>query len=184
MLYYKPEGTNGHYCYIKNFDALFSNQSTTKKDHNKNLVCPYCCEFTAHGGGGKKAMERHIEQCIGGQKVKIPKQEKIKFNHFSNINKCPIRIYADFEALNDGSNQHTSKNEGTIFKTQHKPASFGLIVVSDIPIDGYKIVNNQYHKYFTNKGLDSAEQFVSLICKLEKDLSKIIYDAQLLHNGL
>lgn len=181
LLYYKPERTNGHYCYIKNFDALFSNQSTTKKDHHKNLVCPYCCEFTAHGGGGKKAMERHMEQCIGGQKVKIPKQEKIKFSHFSNINKCPIRIYADFEALNDGSNQHTSKNEGTIFKTHHKPASLGLIVVSDIPIEGYTLVNNQYHKYFTNKGLDSAEQFVSLICKLEKELSKIIYEAQYKH---
>lgn len=178
LLYYKPEGTNGHYCYIKNFDALFSNQSTSKKDHNKNLVCPYCCEFNAKGGSGKQAMERHIEQCIGGQKIKIPKQEKIKFNHFSNINTCPIRIYADFEALNDSSNTHKSKNEGTIFKTQHKPASFGLIVVSDIPIEGYTLVNNQYHKYFTSKGLNSAENFVSLICKLEKELSEIIYEAQ------
>ena len=86
LLYYKPEGTNGHYCYIKNFNALMSNQHTSKKDHHQNLVCPYCCEFTAHGGQGKKAMEKHMEQCIGGQKVKIPKQEKIKFSHFNNIN--------------------------------------------------------------------------------------------------
>ena len=27
----KPEGTNGHYCYIKDFSSLTSNQSSSKK---------------------------------------------------------------------------------------------------------------------------------------------------------
>ena len=31
LLYYKPEGTNGHYYYIKYFSSLTSNQSSSKK---------------------------------------------------------------------------------------------------------------------------------------------------------
>lgn len=178
LLYYKPEGTDGHYCYIKNFNRLMSNKSTSKNDHHQNLVCPYCCEFTAKGGSGKVTMEKHISQCISTQKVKIPKIDTIKFKHFNNINECPIRIYADFEALNDSSSSHKSKNEMTIFKTTHKPASFGLLVVSDIPIEGYEVVNNTYIKYYIHKGLDSSEEFVKLIIKLEEELSDIIDKSQ------
>ena len=178
LLYYKPESTNGHYCYVKDLNRLMSNKSSTKKDHHQNLVCPYCLNFTANGDGGQKAMERHQEQCIGGQKVQIPKQDKIKFSHFNNINECPIRIYADFEALNDSSLTHKSNNGGTSFNTIHKPASFGLLVVSDIPITGYTLENNTYIKYYTNKGLNSAEEFVKLVCDLEKKLTKIIWDSR------
>ena len=179
LLYYKPEGTNGHYCYIKDFNRLMSNQSTSKKNHHQNLVCPYCCQFTAKGGNGKKAMDKHMEQCIGGQKVQIPNIDKIKFKHYNNINECPIRIYSDFEALNDSSMYHKSKNEKTIFNTGHRPASFGLLVVSDIPIDGYEQINNTYTKYYIHKGLDSAEEFVKLIVKLEEELTQVIYKSQL-----
>ena len=64
-----------------------SNKSTSKNDHHQNLVCPYCCEFTAKGGSGKVTMEKHISQCISTQKVKIPKIDTIKFKHFNNINR-------------------------------------------------------------------------------------------------
>jgi len=58
LLYYKDE-TNSHYCYIKDSNKSMSNRSSSKNDHHQNLVCPYCCEFQAHGGGGKEAKEIH-----------------------------------------------------------------------------------------------------------------------------
>jgi hypothetical protein len=177
LLYFKNE-TNSHYCYIKDSNRLMSNRSISKNDHHENLVCPYCCEFQAHGGKGKEAMEKHMSYCISGQKVQMPKNDKIKFSHFSNINECPIRIYADFETFNDKSMCHKSKNEQTSFNTGHKSASYKLLIVSDIKIDGYEIVNGYYTKSIIYNGEDSNVNFVKQISKIEEELSQIIFDAQ------
>ena len=158
LLYIKDE-KNSHYCYIKDSNRLMSNRFI-KGDRHCNLVCPYCCEFQAHGGQGEKAMEKHMSYCITGQKVEMPKLDKIKFSHFSNINESPIRIYADFETFNDKSMSHKSKNEQTSYNTGHKSASYKILVVSDIEIDGYEIVNGYYTKSIIYKGEDSDKNFV------------------------
>ena len=180
LLYYKPEGTEGHYCYIKDFNRLSSTQtsSTTKNTHTQNLVCPICCEFTAKGGSAKCTMAKHMDYCISGQKVEMPKDDTIKFRHYNNINECPIRIYGDFETLNDLSMKHKSKNGKTTFKTGHKPASFEIIVVSDIYIEGYTKVEDYYITTYKNEGLDSANVFINKISQLEEQLGEIIQEAQ------
>ena len=112
-------------------------------------------------------MEKHMKYCISGQKVEMPKDDTIKFRHYNNINECPIRIYGDFETLNDVSMKHKSKNGNTIFKTGHKPASFEIIVVSDIYIEGYTKVGDYYITTYKNEGLDSANVFINKISQLE-----------------
>ena len=181
LLYFK-NGDNAHYCYIKNLDALLSKRSSGN-DHQKNLVCPYCCEFKSNGGSGKAAMEKHMSYCIPGQTVEMPvvkdgEQPVVKFRHFSNINECPIRIYADFETFNDASMRHSSKNEKTTYSTGHKPASFKILVVSDIYIDGYEKVDKYYSKSIIYKGSDADNVFIHHIQELETELCQIIYDTQ------
>jgi len=189
LLFLKKSKEEYHYCYIKNLDALLSKRSS-KNDHHKNRVCPYCCEFKSNGGGGDAAMEKHMSYCISGQRVEVPKIKEdgelpiIKFKHYNNINECPIRIYADFETFNDKSMKHTSKNENkvskkkTIFNTGHKPASFKILVVSDIYIDGYEKVDKYYSKSIIYKGSDADNVFVQKIQELENDLIQEIYNSR------
>jgi len=107
----------------------------------------------------------------------MPKNDKIKFSHFSNMNECPIRIYADFETFNDKSTCLKSKNEQTSYNTGHTSASYKLLVISDIEIDGYEIVNGYYSKSIIYNGEDSNVNLVKQISKIEEELSQKIFDA-------
>lgn len=163
-----------HYCYVRDFNRLMG--CTV----DKNMVCPYCCEFKSCGGGAKSAMDRHMSYCISGQKIEMPKEGEniLKFTHYSNINECPVRIYADFETFNDTSMKRTSKNGNTSFNTGHKPASFKILVVSDIPIEGYEKVEKFYTYSFMYKGVNSDRVFVEKIQELENEIINCIYDNQ------
>lgn len=172
LFYHKGQNENGeivgHYSYIKNFNRLFG---CNGKHHQ---ICPYCCQFTvnsANAQAAKASLENHMKYCIAGQKVQIPEKiDNISFTHYSHINKCPIRIYADFETFNDTSLQHKSKNGNTDFKTGHKPASFKLMVVSDFDIEGFQKVNDNFIYEYMYKGSDSDVHFIKKISQLETDL--------------
>jgi hypothetical protein len=47
------------------------------KNTNKDLACPYCCEFTAKGGSAEFTVANHMDlrhmDCISVQKVEMPK---------------------------------------------------------------------------------------------------------------
>jgi len=169
---------DNHYSYVNNFNRLMGEQGTHK------LVCPYCCQFKSSGGDAKQALEKHLSYCISGQKVMMPKSNTYtQFKNFNHINECPVRIYADFEAINDSSIGFMSKNGKSNFRTGHVGASFKILIVSDIPIDGYtKIDAGGERKFYTYeyiyKGLDSNIQFIKKIEELEKSLIQIIEEAQ------
>lgn len=172
-LFYYKQGDKAHYCYIKDINRLLG------KDGVKHFTCPICCEFQSHGTGGENAMEKHMSYCISGQKVEMPKiKDEIKFSHFNNINECPIRIYADFQTFNDKSMSYNSKNGKSTFNTGHKPASFKILVVSDIEIDGYEKVNKYYSKSIIYKGEDCDVVFVRQIQELETELGEMIQQSQ------
>ena len=153
-----------HYSYIKHFDRLFGQSGV------RHLVCPYCCQFTTNSRDAQNSLENHMKCCVAGQRVEMPTNDFISFTHYSNINKCPIRIYADFETYNGVSKIPNSNNGNTIFNTQHKAASFKLLVVSDFHIDGYKQVHNYYIKEYMHKGIDADIKFIHLISLLEEFL--------------
>ena len=130
------------------------------------LVCPYCCQFRSSGGGSKNALEKHMSYCISGQKVSMPKPNSYtEFKNFNHINECPIRIYADFEAINDSSKGFMSKNGKSNFRTGHIGVSFKLLVVSDIEIKGYSKVDKFNTYEFIYEALDSDIVFLK---KLEE----------------
>ena len=162
-----------HFSYVNNFNRLMGENGTY------TLVCPYCCQFKTSGGDAKAALEKHLSYCISGQKVVMPKDNSfIEFKNFNHINECPVRIYADFEAINDTSIGFMSKNGKSNFRTGHVGASFKILVVSDIPIEGYTKIENFYTYEYIYKGLDSNIAFVKKLEELEKSLIAIIQEAQ------
>ena len=164
---------DNHYSYVNNFNRLMGENGTNK------LVCPYCCQFKSSGGNAKEALEKHLTYCISGQKVVMPKSKScIEFKNFNHINECPVRIYADFEAINDNSIGFMSKNGKSNFRTGHIGASFKILVVSDIPIEGYTKVSSFYTYEIIYKGLDSNKIFINKLEELEKSLIQVIQDAQ------
>lgn len=157
-----------HYSYIKNLNALFNCKQGIR-------VCPYCCEFKT-GSDGDNAMERHIGYCISGQRVNMPKEGEniLKFNQYKNLIPSPVRIYADFEAFNDASKKFKSKNGKTVYNAKQSPASFKILIVSDICIRGYKECNKKYYKSILYKGLDADKVFVEELEKLGYLYKKIL----------
>lgn len=166
-----------HYCYIKDFNRLMGCSGY------RNMICHHCLEFKSCGGGAKEAMEKHMSYCISGQRIEMPKEGEniLKFTHYSNINECPVRIYADFETFNDTSMSKKSKNGNTSFNTGHKPASFKILVHSDIPIDGYIKVGDYWTYSYMYKGVDCDIVFVNKVQELENELVDIIKQEQLKH---
>jgi len=110
----------------------------------------------------------------------MPKDDTIKFGHYTNINQFNIRIYGAFETLNDLSMKHKSKNGKTTFETGQQPASFEIIQVSDTYIEGYTKVMGRWYPYhkvqagreqhdittYKHEGLDSANVFMRTVLQL------------------
>lgn len=170
LLYFVDEGKK-HYCYVKDLSRLLSNQSNEKNSHHKNLVCPYCLQFSTNSGHSEAAMKKHQEYCISGQRCNMPKDDFIKFKHYNNIIKCPIRIYADFEAINK-KEDIKSKNGNTSYDTNHKGVSFKFQCVSELPLKGFRKVGNKYTKTFLYVGYDSPKIFVEEMTILEAEITK------------
>lgn len=160
LMFYKK-----HYSYIKDFNRLVGS------DGNREKVCPLCMEFRSSGGNSEAAMKKHMENCISGQKVEMPTEAHIKFTHFNHLIDCPIRIYGDFEAMMDDKFSHKSKNGKSSYDKGHTGASFKVLVVSDIPINGYNKIDKYYIKSYLYRG-DTADR-----CFIEymKKLSNVLY---------
>lgn len=172
-LLYITDGTNSHYTYIKNFNTLMCETN----DKNSNYVCPYCCQFRTTS---KTGIEKHTKYCISGQKVEVPsKKTEIRFEHYKNINECPIRIYSDFETYRDTSFASKSKNGKTTFEYKHIGASFKIFVVSDIPISIPYVMNSKYYTYSSiYHGKDANNEFIRQIQELENILVDDMKNAQ------
>lgn len=168
---------NNHYTYIKNFNRLMKSNDD---NHNENFVCPYCCQFRTTS---KEGFEKHSKNCIAGQAVEMPKENSIiKFEHYSNINECPIRIYADFESLGSKISTCVNKKQNTVEINRHIGASFKLLVVSDIPISCcFEKVGDYYTYESIYKGTDANDEFVRQIQELENILIEDMRIAQDLH---
>jgi len=164
-LFYHEE----HYSYIKNFNRLFA---------DGKMVCPYCCQYsisTKTGDYCQQSMEKHMAMCISGQRVTMPTAEKggniMRFKHFNNLNPSPIRIYADFETFNDKTAHHCSINGNTTFTTQHQPASYKILIVSDFLIDGFDKVAHYYKKEHLYCGADADINFIHTLSSYEQMLN-------------
>ena len=161
------DGENSHYCLVKNLSALLVSQINNHKG-TRNF-----CLNCLNGFNTKDSLNKHMEYCYNNDCVKInmpPPNTYLKFNKFSNTEKAPFAIYADFESLikplkgcNPNPNQsYTNKHQ------IHKPISFTYYIKSF----NESVYKSKIEKYIQEKeeGPDAMFEFIK---RLEEDV-KII----------
>ena len=135
-----------HYCLITKLHCLIN------KDSHMKHVCRRC--FTAFYSND--VLNNHIERCINQQPTNITFSWKnqLKFEDYYMKVPVPIRVYADFECINQ-----PQKNPKVLFK--QIPIAVGFYVISPF--------GNKCNSYF---GTDCNEWFVKEMLILEQEANK------------
>ena len=135
-----------HYCLITKLHCLIN------KDSHMKHVCRRC--FTAFYSND--VLNNHIERCINQQPTNITFSWKdhSKFEDYYMKIPVPIRVYADFECINQPQN-----NPKVLFK--QIPIAVGYYVISPF--------GNKYNSHF---GTDCNEWFVKEMLILEQEANK------------
>ena len=135
-----------HYCLITKLHCLIN------KDSHMKHVCRRC--LTAFSS--QPVLIDHIDRCQKQQPTKITFSWKdhLKFEHYHMKFPVPIRVYADFECINQPQN-----TPNVVFK--QIPIAVGYYVISP--------VGNYYCSYF---GTDCTKWLVNRMLTLEKIASK------------
>ena len=135
-----------HYCLITKLHCLIN------KDSHMRWVCRRC--LTAFSS--QPVLIDHMERCIKQQPTKITFswKDQLKFEDYHMKVPVPIRVYADFECIN-------------------QPQNIPNVLFKQIPIAvGYYVISpfgNYYYSYF---GIDCTTWFVNRMLTLEKIASK------------
>ena len=135
-----------HYCLITKLHCLLN------KDSHMKWVCRRC--LTAFSS--EDILSQHIDRCQKQQPTKISFSYKdhLKFEDHHMKIPLPIRVYADFECINQPQN-----NPKVLFK--QIPNTVGFYVISPF--------GNKYSSYF---GTDCTKWFVKEMLKLELEANK------------
>ena len=135
-----------HYCLITKLHCLLN------KDSHMKWVCRRC--LTAFSS--ENTLSQHIDRCQKQQPTKISFSYKyhLKFEDHHMKIPLPIRVYADFECINQPQN-----NPKVLFK--QIPITVGFYVISPF--------GNKYSSYF---GTDCTKWFVKEMLKLELEANK------------
>ena len=138
-----------HYCLITRLHCLIN------KDSHMRWVCRRC--LTAFSS--QPVLIDHMERCIKQQPTKITFswKDQLKFEDYHMKVPVPIRVYADFECINQPENNLNTPK--VLFK--QIPISVGYYSISPF--------GNNYRSYF---GLDCTSWFVNEMLTLEKIASK------------
>ena len=135
-----------HFCLITRLHCLIN------KDSHMKHVCRRC--LTAFSS--QPVLIDHLERCIKQQPTKITFswKDQLKFEDYHMKVPVPIRVYADFECINQRQN-----TPNVLFK--QIPIAVGYYVISPF--------GNYYYSYF---GIDCTKWFVNRMLTLEKIASK------------
>lgn len=148
-------GTQSHYCLIKNLACLLKIQLT--KHNGRVYFCDECMLFFNTEG----KLNAHV---CGGVKTILPDHgTQIQFKHYERMQDMPFIIYADFESLlqpNPGENKLNTNRINTLQK--HIPAAFAYYIVCSY--------NPSLNKYVSYRGRDCVEKFIDY---LQEDIAKI-----------
>ena len=135
-----------HYCLITRLHCLIN------KDSHMRWVCRRC--LTAFSS--QPVLIDHMERCIKQRRTKttFSWKDQLKFEDYHMKVPVPIRVYADFECINQPQN-----TPNVLFK--QIPIAVGYYVISPF--------GNYYYSYF---GIDCTTWFVNRMLTLEKIASK------------
>ena len=159
-------GSNQHYCWIKNMSALLSSQVNNHK--GKRYFCKYCCNSFER----EEVLERHLEYCSRQEAVKVKMPERgtmLSFrNHYKKM-RVPFVVYADFEAFPESISTCSPDDEESYTKQyqKHKPCSFSYY----IKCSHDELFPPQLRQYtIREQGENVGRIFVE---KLESDIAEI-----------
>ena len=150
-----------HYCWIKNFNRLLSDQHN---DKNQYHYCHYCL----HGFTKKTLLDKHIPYCQvhGAQRTEMPDEDNkwLKYTDVSKQLKSPYVVYADFECILERiyGCQPDPKTSSTIKLAKHIPCGFTYKVVG--------LTNELTEDHVTYRGPNAAEVFIKHMVQLEERL--------------
>ena len=120
-------GTESHYCVVKNMSALVSSQASKKKE--KKYVCDFCLNMF----GSQELLDDHTEYCSKHNAVSTvmpkPGRNILKFKNIQNSVECPVKTYADFESFLEPIDR---KHGETKLYQRHVPSAFCFYVVSRV----------------------------------------------------
>ena len=139
-----------HYCLITNLHCLLN------KDSHMKWVCRRC--LTAFSS--EDILSQHIDRCQKQQPTNITLSWKdhLKFEDYHIKVPVPIRVYADFECINQPANDHEAAvaiAPKVLFK--QIPIAVGLCIISPF--------GNNYSSYF---GESCVTWFVNEMLTLEE----------------
>ncbi|XP_054256909.1 uncharacterized protein LOC128981938 [Macrosteles quadrilineatus] len=125
------DGTNSHYCLIKNLSRLVHSQAT--KHNRKCYICRRCLQHFHN----EDNLKTHMEDCSRHDplKIKLPtagKNDKIRFTEHNKSMKVPYVIYADLESMllpistcePSGVDENGAKRSYTYSYQKHEAISF------------------------------------------------------------
>ena len=138
-----------NHCLITHIQRLISN----KKNSHMQWVCRRCLTCFSN----TITLNSHIDRCIHQNPIKISFSNKdcIQFEKFFMKIPIPIKIYADFECINNRINNQISDKSQILF--EQKPIAVG-----------YYFIFNQYSEYFSYFGTDCVEWFTNRMFEIEK----------------
>lgn len=165
-----------HYTYISNFSRLVRAQKTLHKE--SVIFCKRC--FTTFDNRQKNKFEEHTQIC-GEHKPILPimpmEGDTLEFDAWSNTQRLPFVLYADFEALLLNINEAHGSNTTAI--QSHIPMSFGLLVkaTDDVPVEllnNFDIPLTPIVFRGSENSNNVARQFVLTVVEIAEKLYKLL----------
>ena len=168
LFYVKNKEGAGYYCTVKSLSRLVNLEVT--KNNAKKFVCRYCL----NNQHTEERLKEHVELCSKHEITKtiMPKEgSTIRFKNRRYALRDPIVIYADFESLHKPTHKVHGK---TITRSEHVPAEFVIVVVSELPNFQREPIHYQgenAHKVFVEK----VEQIRDEFHEQFKDSKKMVF---------
>ena len=150
-----------HYCLITKLHCPIN-----KSSHMK-WVCRRC--LTAFSS--EDILNQHLDRCQKQQPTKITFSWKdhLKFEDYHMKVPVPIRVYADFECINESYHESHHNQPAQLHTEPGGPKGDPKVLFKQIPIAvGFYVISplgNQYCSYF---GVDCVAWFVNQMLILEK----------------
>ncbi|XP_063243247.1 uncharacterized protein LOC134542710 [Bacillus rossius redtenbacheri] len=187
LLWLTHEGAS-HYCLIKQFPRLVGAQLT---GHVHSLcICKRCFKTfddqdRVSGLTGQECLEQHRRYCVPHAPVRaeMPSPGKdgkapvLEFSNYHYMDKLPIVIYCDFEAMltKVSSCQSDRANAYTEAYQKHEPYSYGIYVKVDNSAIPVALTTDLPQEPIIYRGVDAATKFMQEIVDIGSKV-KAIYE--------